>query len=142
MVIRLNYFIRKASINYGSLFNNWGNAHTDYYLRWQKPGDENFTNVPSLPVIPSLAASIDKFYSSSNLLVLKGDHIRLNDIRVSYNLNKYAIKRLPFSNASIYMNANNLGLLWTANKSGVDPDNPAGMPPVSRTLAFGLNLNF
>jgi hypothetical protein len=52
-----NYF-RRPSINYSSLFS--GNpGHTDYTLRWQKPGDEKFTNVPSF-VYP---ANLSRIYS-------------------------------------------------------------------------------
>jgi TonB-linked SusC/RagA family outer membrane protein len=138
----LNYFVKRASVDYSSLFSNVGvSAHGDYYLRWQKPGDENKTKVPSLS--NNLDGSY-AFYSNSSDLVIKGDNIRLNDLVLSYNLNKSVIKQLPFSNARLSVVASNLGIiLWRANKYGVDPNIPNDIqPPISRNIALRLNINF
>jgi hypothetical protein len=75
-------------------------------------------------------------------MVEKGDHIRLRDIRLDYELNKTKIKSLPFNNISIWTVADNLNaILLSANKNGIDPefDNIAPMP---RTVTFGLTLNY
>ncbi|WP_316794093.1 SusC/RagA family TonB-linked outer membrane protein [Pedobacter frigoris] len=137
---RFNYFVRRKSIFYSEAYGKWGNGHSDYKLRWQKPGDEKITNVPSLP---DILDNRDNFYTYSSSLVVKGDNIRLNDIRLSYAINKARFKKLPFANATFSLSATNLGILWRANKVGVDPDMPDNsQPPISRNIALSLNLNF
>jgi len=131
------YYFRRPSIDYNTLQDYWG-AHGDYAQRWQKPGDELITNVPSMPETPD---NRYQFYSQSEILVEKGDHIRLQDIRLSYDLNKNSFKKLPFTSASVFINANNTGLiLWRANKKGLDP--LGNTVPTPRSIAFGLTLNY
>ncbi|QEH39445.1 SusC/RagA family TonB-linked outer membrane protein [Chitinophaga sp. XS-30] len=136
---RFKYFFRRNTINYNSLVANWG-GHLDYEKRWQESGDEQNTTVPSLP--PSLDNRFN-FYSNSEDLVEKGDHIRLQDVRLSYDFNRATFSRLPFSNAQIYVYANNLGILWRANKSGLDPDFPGlSSIPTPKSWAIGVNVSF
>ncbi|WP_225975600.1 SusC/RagA family TonB-linked outer membrane protein [Panacibacter ginsenosidivorans] len=131
------YYFRRSSINYTSLFNYYqGNA--DYLLRWQKPGDENSTSVPSM-VYPAVSGR-DQFYTNSAVLVERADHIRLQDITLSYTITRNKVKKLPFRSIRLYAYANNLGLLWKANDKGLDPDYPTGIPPV-RMYAFGLKAD-
>jgi TonB-linked SusC/RagA family outer membrane protein len=139
---KVNYYFRRNSVNfYGMLAGtNWG-GHSDYTLRWQKSGDEKFSNVPPLPT--SLDLSQDIVYSRSNILVEKGDHIRLQDIRLSYDLNIKSIKRLSFRNIQLYAYANNLGILWRANNYGIDPDySNYGIVPNSKAISLGVNTTF
>lgn len=119
IIYKFGYYYRKRSIGYGSLFENW-NGHSDYALRWQKPGDEEQTNVPSL-VYPNVSAR-DAFYQGSEVLVEKGDHVRLQYVNLSYNINNLIRSRSPFNSLQLYVNASNLGIIWRANKSNIDPD--------------------
>ena len=140
IVYRFNYFFRRSSIDYTNLFNSY-TGHKDYALRWQKPGDENFTSVPSLA--PSVNASRDDFYAKSEILVERGDHIRLQDIRISYSLDRKIWNGMPLQDMQFYIYMNNIGLLWKANKYGIDPDYSSftSIPP-SRSIALGLTMNF
>jgi hypothetical protein len=110
-------------------------------LRWQKPGDENTTSIPSLPAFAD--ASRDQFYRNSQVLVEKADHIRLQDIRVSYRPDRKVWAQAPFQDMQFYVYLNNIGLLWKANKHGIDPDYYAfsSIPP-SMSVALGLTMNF
>jgi len=134
---RFGYYFHKASINYSTLLTTW-NGNSDYASRWQKPGDEKKSHVPSL-VYPGNTAR-DNFYNSSSILVQKGDNIRLQDVNISYALDKASLKRIPFQSLRFYLYANNLGILWRANPSGIDPDYPV-LPP-QKTLALGVNATF
>jgi hypothetical protein len=133
----MKFYFRRPSINYANLYNNWG-GHADYYQKWQKPGDELITNVPSLPAVPD--PNRDLMYLSSSALVTKGDYFRLQDIRLSYDFSKKQITAFPFSRAQIYVYASNVGILWRANKEHLDPD--YGYIPPSLSVAAGLNINF
>jgi TonB-linked SusC/RagA family outer membrane protein len=133
-----DYYFRRASVDFNRLQSQWS-AHGDYSLRWQKVGDELITTVPSMPVVPD---NRYEFYRLSEELVEKGDHIRLRDVRLSYNVNKANFRRLPFKGISISMMADNLNvLLWRANNAGIDPDFN-NVVPSPRSITFGLNLNY
>jgi hypothetical protein len=135
---KLNYYFRRASVNYSTLING-DFQQADYALRWQNPGDELKTNVPSL-IYPD-DPNRDSFYQYSSVLVDRADQIRLQDIQINYTFTKSQFKSLPFSNLNIYIYANNLGILWRANKQGLDPDVISGYP-TPRTIAIGLKANF
>lgn len=134
---RLGYYFRRPSVNYTSLLRGIY-SHGDYAFRWQKSGDEQFTSIPSIPA--AVNSNRDQLYLYSEALVERGDHIRLQDINLSYGLTRSKFPKLPFSNARLYVYANNLGLMWQANKSGLDPDYQSGPPP--RTIAAGLIVDF
>ena len=138
-----NYF-RRNSISYTDLFFNQDQGNIDYNLRWQKPGDEKITNVPSVLYPPD--QNRDDLYKYSNILVEKGDNIRLQDIRLGYSFSKQVFQKLPFQNIELYSYFSNIGIIWRANKSGIDPDYPkqnnytSGLP--GKSIALGLNINF
>jgi hypothetical protein len=136
---KMGYYFRRPSINYYNLFNGPGPGHPDYEKRWQKPGDENVTSVPSMTFTESINRSI--FYTYSNVLIEKGDHIRLQDIQLSYQLNRNEMRWLPVNQFKVYVYTNNLGILWKANHAGVDPDYISGTVP-PRTIAAGLKIDF
>ena len=136
---RFIFQILQSSINYFDLFNGpvWG--HPDYEKRWQKRGDELTTSVPSM--VFNASATRSTFYKYSDVLIEKGDHIRLQDVQLSYTLNKNNIKWLPMNQFRVYVYANNLGILWRANDKGIDPDFIIGTPN-TRSMAAGLKIDF
>jgi hypothetical protein len=133
-----NYF-RKTSIDYTNLFNT-RTGQSDFALRWQKPGDERMTNVPSM-IYPSNSAR-DAFYDGSIVNVDKADNIRIQYILLSYEITKIQFKGLPFRSLQLYLNLNNLGIIWRANKDHIDPEYPMLTLPPSKSLAVGLKVNF
>jgi TonB-linked SusC/RagA family outer membrane protein len=136
---KLGYYFRHSSINYRDVLT--GNlAHGDYEKRWMKPGDELHTQVPAMPL--SVNQNRDAFYAFSEALVSKGDHIRLQDINLSYQPGKNLTDRLPFQSVQLYLYLNNLGILWKADRSALDPDYYFSdyRPPLSTSL--GLKANF
>lgn len=136
---KLNYFVRRASIQYSTVFNAIG-GHGDYALRWQKPGDEQWTSVPAMPA--SNNSQMNFFYQYSQVLVDRGNHVRLQDISVSYEpVLKW--KNKAFKGLKFYAYLNNLAVLWKASGSPLDPDYKSGdaLPP-ARTYSVGINVNF
>lgn len=131
-----SYFL-KPTVNYYNLYNNW-ETHRDYEKRWQKPGDEKFTTVPSAPYPAN--QSRDNFYIYSDPNVEKGDLIRLQNIKLQYSLAQKTSKFLGLESARMFVSANNLGLLWTASSAGYDPDYTY-LPPAGN-FNVGLNLIF
>ncbi|MET0393293.1 MAG: SusC/RagA family TonB-linked outer membrane protein [Chitinophagaceae bacterium] len=142
---KFGHYFRRNSLNYGSLFNNTaGRDNPDYENRWQKPGDEAFTNVPSM-IYPANSAR-DAAYLGSEILVEKGDHIRLQDIQLNYTLTPRQVRKLPFQSVNFYVYMNNIGILWRANDHHIDPDYVpmSGYPlyPNPRSIAFGIRLEY
>ncbi|MGN0019489.1 MAG: SusC/RagA family TonB-linked outer membrane protein, partial [Sphingobacterium hotanense] len=139
MIYKGGYYFRRSSIDYFALYANWRGGHPDYLERWKSPGDEKTTHVPSIPY-PANSAR-DAFYNNSTVLVEKGDHLRLQDINVSYRWNndkkgKY-IKQLQ-----IYSYINNLGIVWRANAANLDPDYYSGGYPLPITFSLGCKAIF
>jgi len=131
-------WFQRSSINYGNLFNN-RDGHTDYSLRWQQPGDELHTTVPSM--IYPFNQRREIFYSNAAVLATRGDFIRLQYITLGYDLLQKQGKKLPFESMQFYLNANNLGLLWKANHFNIDPEYSTTIPP-SKNLAIGVRAVF
>lgn len=144
IVGKFGYVYRRGSINYTNVFSGHDAGNVDYTSRWQKAGDELRTNVPSM--IYSTDPNRDAFYNLSEVLIEKGDHIRLQDMRFGYELMRGKHAR-PFARSvKIFVYGSNLGILWRANKSGIDPDYPrqssflSGKP--GKTLGGGMKVDF
>lgn len=135
---RFGYYFRRNSVQYSGIMMGRG-GNSDYALRWQSPGDEDFTQIPSMP--DSRDTFRDTFYRNSAALIEKGDHIRLQDIRLGYILPKREIGLLSgFTRAELFVYANNLGVIWKATDTDWDPD--YGWATPRKSLALGVQLNF
>lgn len=136
IIYKLGYYVRRGSFNSSSP----SFQQADYDKRWQQPGDEFITNVPALsyPSDPQR----DIFYNGSEVLVSKADQVRLQDFQMGYN---FRFKRLSVvKHLRVYGYANNVGLLWKANKQGLDPDYVGGgmySIPSPRSYAIGVDVN-
>ena len=115
--------------------------HMDYLDRWQKPGDEQWTDVPAISEDnnENLKAAQRNFAN----FVSRGDHVRLQDISMSYLLPKSKTFLPDIRQVRIYGYARNLGVLWKKEKSSLDPDYPNTTTYlVPKTFAIGLQMNF
>ncbi|WP_158643981.1 SusC/RagA family TonB-linked outer membrane protein [Pseudobacter ginsenosidimutans] len=145
IVYKLGYYFRAStgSLNYADIVSSGPGRHSDFDKRWQQPGDELQTQVPSL-VYPSNAQR-NNFYRYSEVLVNKADHIRLEDLRISYTLPNKNRKRKLFESAQLYLYGSNLGIIWRANKLGVDPDITetlgSSILPAPFTLSAGFRVS-
>lgn len=144
IVYKFGHVFRRQSIYYTNAL-NYGNGHSDYSKRWQQPGDELITTVPSF-IYPA-NANRDLFYNYSTALTEKGDLIRLQDIRLSYDLLKgKKFRSNMIKELTLYVTGSNLGLLWAANKHNLDPDylpviNSMYTKP-ARLFSFGFKTTF
>lgn len=137
------YYFRSnsVSLNYQDLV--LFRQHSDYSKRWQQKGDELVSSVPSI-VYPG-NNNRNEFYSYSSVLVERADHIRLQDLRLSYQFKGFGSQKN--TSLELYGYLNNLGILWRANKKGIDPDtndiNASGENiPAMRTITLGLRLHY
>lgn len=138
---KFGHYFRNTGIAYGNVFGgNLSYADNQYLSRWKNPGDELITNIPSM-VYPA-NANRDMAYNYSNILIEKGDHIRLQDINIGYDFGTPKGRSGLYRNLRVFAYINNLGILWKANKQGIDPDflNSAYANP--RAYAIGLTAGF
>ncbi|WP_159442333.1 SusC/RagA family TonB-linked outer membrane protein [Chitinophaga niabensis] len=135
-----HHFRRKSFSGYFGTATDYASwQHKDYLDAWKVPGDEMVTNVPGF--LDTYSDNRYALYNSSDILLEKGDVVRLQDIKISYEIGKSAIRKLFLSNVSFYLYMNNVGILWKA--SVFNPDTEGGLN-ISRpkSLAFGVNIGF
>lgn len=139
IVYRLGHSYRRPSVDYGTLISGIS-MNSDYMLRWQKPGDEVHTSVPSF-VYPDIY-SRNYFYNSSEATIRKAGNIRLTDIQVAYDLLQPQQKSRSVKSISIYCYLNNINcFLYKASKDSLDPDAAGALlSPIS--MSFGTRINF
>ncbi|WP_262250240.1 SusC/RagA family TonB-linked outer membrane protein [Parapedobacter soli] len=118
-----------------------GAFHMDYFKRWARPGDERFTDVPASSGMESNNPFLSSVYQYSDALITKGDVIRLQDISLGYKISGEA-PYLPVRNLKLNVYIRNVGILWRANKNGIDPDYPNADYPAPRSYAIGLQMDF
>jgi len=128
------HYFRASSIQYGNMV-EWWKGHADYADRWQAPGDEDRTTVPSFR--PELPAGRDAFYINSAVLIEKADMLRLDDIQLSYSLSGGLLRRTPFADLVLHAYGRPTGLLWAANGRGIDP-HYRDIPRQAGSIAFGI----
>lgn len=135
ITFRLGYYFRRESVKYS---NNYGlGTYGDYELRWKGPQDGASAFVPSVPA--QYVAGRDEFYQYSPVLVDKGDHIRLQDLRAGYTLGKKITSALALRQLQVYGYADNIGLIWKATRFDTDPDYPYQLP--RRSFAIGIKAD-
>ena len=138
---KLGYYFKKTTVSYYG-FLNTGDHHADFANRWRQPGDEALTHVPSF-TYPLSNARRDNFYQGASVNVFRGDHLRLQQIRLNYAVRGSRTPKGLIGKCNVFATASNLGILWRANKAGLDPEynNNSAYPP-PRSFAAGVNLSF
>ncbi|WP_160713313.1 SusC/RagA family TonB-linked outer membrane protein [Chitinophaga solisilvae] len=100
-----------------------GNIPASFEDRWQKPGDEAFTNTPSYVAVN--AEDINRrsttFYRQADINVVNAAYMKLRDLTLSYTLPEGIAGRLFMDNCRIYGQLNNV-MLWKKNKDDIDPE--------------------
>lgn len=135
-MFKMGHVFKRESVRYSELVSMGalGAGSGDFDKRWQNPGDELLTDIPSFvyPVIQNR----NHFYENSTLLIEKADHIRLQNLTLGY---RFEITQKV--KAKVHINANNLGLVWKSNKKGIDPDYITRFRP-EKQLSLGIRLNY
>jgi hypothetical protein len=138
IIYKWGYNFMLSALQYNNLYNYWS-MNSQFTQRWQKPGDETHTNVPSMPYPVNLYR--DRFYNSAEVNVDRGDNIRLQDIRLSYDFSFTKSQQKIAKNLQLFLYMNNVGILWRANHEGIDPDYGFGLPS-PRSYSIGIKANF
>ncbi len=131
-------------------YSSWGgNTHKqtpEYLLQgWKYPGE-----ITEWYALNSRARSTNNHSMSlSSQFLEDASFIRLQSVRLSYNLEKKIINKTPLRSVQVFVYGNNL-MTWT-NYTGFDPEVSGGVLnpgkdsskyPHSRELGFGINVGF
>jgi hypothetical protein len=128
------------------------NVSDELNNRWQKPGDEKFTNIPSIPVgdncfqlYPFSNKSTGIYpldaWAHSNARVVDAWYIRFSDLSFSYDLPEKWIKKFA-QNVSLSFTMSNPLQIHSSDFKGRDPEVALGQQPRSRDYSFGINVSF
>ncbi|MBL7760965.1 MAG: SusC/RagA family TonB-linked outer membrane protein [Sediminibacterium sp.] len=141
IIYKLGFVFRKSSVNYGNLFSGSSAGAQDYLSRWQKTGDELKANIPSM-VYP-VNSNRDIFYNYSEVLIEKGDYLRLHDIRLAYSILPKSERGKDFiQSIQIYSTVSNVGYLYKASEKGIDPEDPNSTQKKQTSYAVGVKIEF
>ncbi|RKR84058.1 TonB-linked SusC/RagA family outer membrane protein [Mucilaginibacter gracilis] len=110
--------------------------------RWRNPGDEATTDVPGLA--GNSFNSVSRFLGA-DINLRDAGNIRLQQVSLSYRLPQSFTRGQYIKAITVGATAANLGLIWRANKDGLDPDYQVtgtytNLPP-SATFLFNLNVS-
>jgi TonB-dependent starch-binding outer membrane protein SusC len=87
------------------------------------------------------------WYRNADINVLDASNIRFQQLTLGYTLPQTVIRKIKaFQSISANATVSNLGIIWRANKEGIDPEyainsNYSNLPP-SVNYAFNLNFSF
>jgi TonB-dependent starch-binding outer membrane protein SusC len=108
--------------------------------RWQEPGDiaEN-----PLPV----AGGNRNSNQASTRFLYDGDHLRLTDLSIGYNIPPQALESVGLTSATLFFQGRNLWTYVFDDDLKMDPDvNPSGFldlfAPPMKSVTFGVKFNF
>lgn len=146
LIWKAGHSFRRESMLPGYEYFIPGQLHQDIDRRWQKSGDESFTTVPAA-VAYTTSTTADSYYEGqvykyASVLVEPADYIRLQNIQLSYVWQRISVKKLPFESLRILFNVRNVGILWRANRLGVDPDYYYSLYPNPRLASVSFQMQF
>lgn len=135
-----------VSFNLGHVMRVIGGSsfpNPNFLNRWRKPGDEEFTNIPSYEVNSALSLSRRniEYYSAGNINVASASYIKLRDITLAYSLPKSLLRHVRTENISLRAQVSNL-MLWKANHQGIDPEFDYSTPFGQGMVTLGASVKF
>ena len=148
---KFGYKIRLNDAFFGS-YTDYEALPGDLVNRWAVPGDELFTNVPTILTNTRYDGDADAvqayfLYNKSTERVANGDYLRLKTIRLQYDFSAGWMRKLGLSIFNLAVEGQNLALLYSdrENLKGQDPEffTSGGVAlPQPRLVTFTLNMGF
>ncbi|QDW27905.1 SusC/RagA family TonB-linked outer membrane protein [Pedobacter sp. KBS0701] len=125
------------------------NVHSDFEQRWQKPGDENFTDIPGWVSNATTSGSrrYVNYYLYGNTNVISASYIKLRDVTLSYKLPEVLLRRIKTQGITLRVQTGNI-TLWKANKFNIDPEfqnallGIRGQVANQHTFSVGAHIDF
>lgn len=140
--IRLNPYYRIG-------MNDLDVTSNEFFDRWMQPGDENYTNIPSIASNMQNDQIEGTYpynnYNYSDSRIVDGGFVRLKSVSLAYNLPTHWMKRFGMNAVSIQLLAMNPWLIYADKKlNGQDPEffSAGGVAlPVAKQYTLSLKLS-
>lgn len=131
------------------------NVSNNWNSRWRKPGDEQYTDVPTLYnsyVASDFEANRKEgistyeygtyLYDYSDLRVVKSNFLRLRMIGLSYLIPEKKLSKAGISSMQLRFQASNLHVWAKKAWKGLDPETPSANIPILPSYSLGINVTF
>ena len=141
------YTLNRLYSNGGSL--TGANVHSDFAARWQKPGDEDFTDIPGWVGNATTSGSrrFVNYYLYGNTNVVSASYVKLRDVTLSYALPKTILRRIKTEGVTLRIQTGNI-MLWRANKFNIDAEFQTALLGIrgqvanQQTFSIGAHIDF
>ena len=137
------------------------NMRGEFVHRWQRPGDEKYTNVPGMLDAESykrtrtpwwndksyeFAGTIWDMYDNSNVRVVSGDYLKLTSLSLRYVVPKRICQKMYMKSAYLSVSGTNLFTICSKKLKGQDPSQFGSSEliniSVRPTYSLSLNVTF
>lgn len=124
------------------LYANHVNVPRSWANRWS-PGNPNTGGMPRLidaygnPLLLDLNNPTSSNITDASLLE-NISYVRIGSLTGSYSLPNHVVKRLKLQSLGFSFSVTNL--FTFTNYSGIDPETPGAVYPLTRSISFGLNV--
>ena len=137
------------------------NMRGEFVHRWQRPGDEKYTNVPGMLDAESykrtrtpwwndksyeFAGTIWNMYYNSNVRVVSGDYLKLTSLSLRYVVPKRICQKMYMKSAYLSVSGTNLFTICSKKLKGQDPSQFGSSEliniSVRPTYSLSLNVTF
>ena len=130
--------------SYSDLYTNHLNVRRDRTNRWT-PSRTEGVKYPRIVDPLGEVLNLDLYNVTSSSITLGSfledvSYLRVRDITLSYNLPRHLLEHWGISSLGFSVMASNL--FTFTNYSGIDPETPGQTYPITRSVAFGINLGF
>lgn len=136
---KLGYFYKRPSLLSGDVIAGIA-AHSDFYRRWQRPGDEATTTVPA--IVATNYAARDIFYENSEAVIQPADHIRVEFLRLGLVFDQTKLRVLKKSLLNFYLTVHNLKPIWARNRYHEDPETLYLPYRPGKGISVSMQFNF
>ena len=124
------------------------NTNRDILDRWT-PENKNgkfpaILTAASNPAEYSLLFDQPRIYNSLDIWVKKLNYIRLQNIRLAYQIPSKLLNRININGATVAVEARNLFVFGSSYKNYLDPESMGNLyaTPIAKSVTFNLSLNF
>ena len=163
---RLNPFMRSQATSGGigqlRIPDPEKNASTELNKRWRQPGDEKYTNIPAIlssdenlaDYLPDNSLSLSdkgeiyryQMYNLSDLRVVKANHLRCNNISLTYALPKDILDQLRLTNLTFVLTVTDPFIIKSKGLGKQDPETLSTsattvLPVIDRQRKFSLSIS-
>ena len=137
-----------STFTYGKMPDIFSNLSKELNNRWQQPGDEKHTNIPSLYTsvrdlynlnLPNgLYDNIYSMWAQSDVRVADASFLRCTQFTMSYNVPRTICQKIGLARIQLSANINNLFVIASDDWKGYDPELGYSIQP--RIYSLGLSI--